>query len=153
MGCVLSDNEIVISKLLYSMPLQDTLDTFSYFIKEASALGLAYIVLVRAGAMDPTGRGTLHDVISSYAHLISSPTKVFSNAQFTPAEAAQFVSEGKVDGVFFGVPWIVYPDLAKRILYGKPLDNEPDTHTFYGHGGTEEQEKKGYTDYPAASYD
>ena len=29
------------------MPLQETLDTFSYFISEVDKLGLAYIVLVR----------------------------------------------------------------------------------------------------------
>jgi hypothetical protein len=29
------------------MPLQETLDTFSYFISEADKLGLAYIMLVR----------------------------------------------------------------------------------------------------------
>lgn len=29
------------------MTLEDTLETYSYFIKEADALGLAYILLVR----------------------------------------------------------------------------------------------------------
>ena len=29
------------------MTLEDTIETFSYFIKEADALGLAYICLVR----------------------------------------------------------------------------------------------------------
>lgn len=36
------------------MPLQETLDTFSYFISEADRLKLAYIALVRYTAgMDP----------------------------------------------------------------------------------------------------
>lgn len=36
------------------MPLQETLDTFSYFISEADRLGLAYISLTRyMEALDP----------------------------------------------------------------------------------------------------
>ena len=32
---------------VYRMPLQETLDTFSYFITEADKLNLAYITLLR----------------------------------------------------------------------------------------------------------
>ncbi len=36
------------------MPLQETLDAFSYFISEADKLGLSYIVLVRyTEVLDP----------------------------------------------------------------------------------------------------
>jgi hypothetical protein len=33
--------------LLFSMPLQETLDTYRYFISEADKLNLSYITLVR----------------------------------------------------------------------------------------------------------
>lgn len=40
------------------MPLQETLDTFSYFISEADKLGLAYITLVRyVESFDPVFDG------------------------------------------------------------------------------------------------
>jgi len=96
-------------------------------------------------------RGTPHDVIAVYGPLIKN-SLVFSNTQFTPEEAAKYVSEGKSDAIFFGIPWISHPDLAKRIQYGKPLDNVPDMKTFYGHSTDIEELKKGYTDYPEAVY-
>lgn len=41
------------------MPLQETLDTFSYFITEADRLGLAYFLLTRyMEALDPIFDGT-----------------------------------------------------------------------------------------------
>lgn len=41
------------------MPLQETLDTFSYFISEADKLGLAYITLIRYfESFDPIIDGT-----------------------------------------------------------------------------------------------
>lgn len=44
---------------LYRMPLQETIDTYSYFISEADKLRLAYIVLVRyADATDPVFDGS-----------------------------------------------------------------------------------------------
>lgn len=62
-------------------------------------------------------------------------------------------SDGKITGVFFGRPWIAHPDVAKRIEYGKPLDNQLDFATLYGkYLGTEEEQKKGYIDYPPAKY-
>ena len=51
------------------------------------------------------------------------------------------VSEGEVDLVAFGVPYIANPDLAHRLEIDAPL-NEPDKSTFYGGG------EAGYTDYP-----
>ncbi|KAJ7580244.1 hypothetical protein C8J56DRAFT_896829 [Mycena floridula] len=134
------------------MPLQETLDTFSYFITEADKLKLSYICLARPSPhFDPTGRGTPHDVVESYRHLIKH-AKVFVNVNFTVEEATALVESGKADGVFFGRAFINHPDLAKRIEFGKPLDNPIDYTTFYGTGKDEAAEIKGYTDYPAATY-
>lgn len=62
------------------------------------------------------------------------------------------MSSGEVDGVFFGFLWITHPDLAKRIEHGKPLDNTPDMAHLYLNGGTVEEQRVGYSDYPAATY-
>ncbi|CAA7267227.1 unnamed protein product [Cyclocybe aegerita] len=137
------------------MPLQETLDTFSYFITEADKLNLSYIVLVRYTAgfdieIDGVHRSTKHDVLESYRHLIKN-SKVFVNAEVTPELGEKLVSEGKVDGIFIGFNYITHPDLVERIAHGKPLDNIPDikhlqTNKDSGDWAT------GFTDYPRAVY-
>lgn len=135
------------------MPLEETLETYKYFVSEANKLNLAYIALVRwSPFLDPTNRGTNHDTIATYGSLITAPTKVLANCGFTPEEANQYIEEGKADLIAFGIPWITHPDLVKRIEHGKPLDNAPDFTTLYGQGTTEAELAKGYTDYPAAVY-
>ncbi|KAK0224177.1 hypothetical protein IW262DRAFT_1269047 [Armillaria fumosa] len=136
------------------MPIQETLDMFRYFISELDKLGIAYVTLMRyVDAFDFTGRGTKHDVINAYSSLVKNPaTKVFGNASFTGEEAAKYISDGKVDGVFFGIPWIANQDFAKRLENGKALEGNLDFATLYGHGGLEADEKKGYVDYPVAEF-
>ncbi len=151
--------------------MQETLDTFSYFINEADKLGLAYITLVRySEAFDPVfdgaslkfqlfldtnicsgkRRATPHDVVASYRHLIKN-SKVFVNGSVLPEEGAELVKSGKADVVSFGFNYLTHPDLAKRVLYNKPLDNQPNFPHMYGAGN--EDLHIGYTDYPAAKYD
>ncbi|THU90444.1 flavo protein NADH-dependent oxidoreductase [Dendrothele bispora CBS 962.96] len=139
------------------MPLDETKETFGYLVQEADKMGIGYIVLARYWELgdpmiDGKRRGTPHDVIEAYGPLIKNSQK-FSNTQFTPEEAAKYISEGKLDAVLFGTAWIAHPDLAKRVQYGKPLDNQPDPKTFYGHSTDLEELRKGYTDYPEAKYD
>ncbi|KAK0447215.1 hypothetical protein EV421DRAFT_2008686 [Armillaria borealis] len=135
------------------MPIQETLDTFRYLISELDKLGIAYVTLMRyVEAFDTTGRGTKHDVIDAYSSLLKNPaTRVFGNASFTGEEAARYIEDGKVDGVFFGIPWITNPDLVKRLEKGKALERNIDFATLYGRGGLEVDEKKGYVDYPVAA--
>jgi hypothetical protein len=45
--CSKLQTSLLTSFTLNSMPLEDTLETFSYFITEADKLGLAYITLLR----------------------------------------------------------------------------------------------------------
>lgn len=60
---------------------------------------------------------------------------------------------GQASGIFFGIPWITHPDLAQRLQFGKPLDNEIDYVTLYGkYYAPEVEQRKGYVDYPAADY-
>ncbi len=136
------------------MPIQETLDTFRYLISELDKLGIAYVTLMRyVEAFDATGRGTKHDIIDAYSSLLKNPaTRVFGNASFTGEEAAKYIEDGKVDGVFFGIPWIANPDFAKRLEKGKTLEGNIDFATLYGRGGLEADEKKGYVDYPVVTY-
>ncbi|KAI5114701.1 hypothetical protein M0805_002282, partial [Coniferiporia weirii] len=82
------------------MPIEDTLETYSHFIKEADAMGLAYICLVRyAKKLDSTfdgkPRATKHDVLASYSPLIKH-SAILLNANVTPTEADQLIQEGKI---------------------------------------------------------
>ncbi|KAG6836939.1 hypothetical protein H0H93_000829 [Arthromyces matolae] len=153
------------------MPLQDTLDTYRYFLSEVDKLGLSYIVVMRyALGTDPTFdgkfiselishlvdplnsgqlRATNHDTLAAYRPVIKN-TNLFLNAGVLPDEGAKLVEEGKIDGVQIGVNWIAHPDLAKRVQDGKPLDNIPDVkHFYYNMDGSELS--IGYTDYPTAT--
>ncbi|KAJ7086307.1 flavoprotein NADH-dependent oxidoreductase [Mycena crocata] len=138
------------------MPLPETIETFNYFITEADKLGLSYIVLARYIPfldleIDGKTRATKHDVIGTFRPAVKN-AKFFANGGFTPAEADEMITAGTLDGVFFGVPWIAHPDVARRVLHGKPLDNVPDIKNFYGHLETPPQ--LGFTDYLAwASYE
>ncbi|KAJ7767509.1 hypothetical protein DFH07DRAFT_955038 [Mycena maculata] len=107
------------------MPLQETLETYKYFISEADKLDLSYIVLSRY-ALDFEAKSA--------------------------AEAEKMITAGTLDAILFGVLWIAHPDLTKRVRYGKPLDNTPNRKTFYGHSDTPAEVS--FTDYPAfSSYD
>jgi len=136
------------------MPLQETLDTFTYFISEADKLGLSYIVLLRyVESLDPVfdgkGRAIQHDVVASYRHLIKN-SKLFINGTVLPAEGAELVKSGTVDVVSIGFNYVAHPDLTKRVQYNKPLDNQTDFAHLYGAG--REDLHIGYTDYPEAKY-
>ena len=152
------------------MPLQETLDTFGYFLSEVNKLKPSFVTLVRfVAAQDPvidgklTGslfssgpiltctcsgkpRGTIHDVLESYGPLLKD-TKVVINAGLTPEEGAGLVSAGQADAVSLGTPFISHPDLVKRVKHGKPLDNPVQSEYVYGGPGG-----VGYTDYPEATY-
>ncbi|KAG2131640.1 hypothetical protein DEU56DRAFT_453182 [Suillus clintonianus] len=138
------------------MPLQENIDTFRYFISQADLLDLGYICLVRyIPAFDPKidgkYRATNHDVLKEYRPCIKK-SPLFLNGGLTPEEANQLIAANEIDAAAFGTLWIGHPDLAKRIEHGIPLDAKLDPKTFYGSGPQipYEQQKKGYTDYPAA---
>ncbi|KAF9478935.1 FMN-linked oxidoreductase [Pholiota conissans] len=137
------------------MPLQETLDTFSYYISEVDKLGLSFIELVRYSPKfdveyDGVSRATKHDVLASYRPFIKN-TKLFLNADVTAQEGEVLVSEGKIDGIFIGFDFITHSDLVKRVFHGKPLDNAPDI-THLQTNKTSGDWRTGYTDYPLATY-
>ncbi|KAF8166378.1 hypothetical protein BJ912DRAFT_1002758 [Pholiota molesta] len=137
------------------MPLQETLDTFSYFISEADKLNLSFIELVRYSKnfdveFDGVNRATKHDVLESYRPYINN-AKIFLNAEVTPEEGEALVSAGKVDGITIGFNYITHSDLVERVLHGKPLDNIPDISHMQTNKNSGDW-RTGYTDYPIATY-
>ncbi|KIJ36201.1 hypothetical protein M422DRAFT_179813 [Sphaerobolus stellatus SS14] len=131
------------------MPLEETLETFTYLIKELDELKLAYIALSRFNpAFDPVidgkTRATQHDVLSSYRPFIKN-TKLVLNSGLTPSEADDLIQSGKIDAAAFGFLWISHPDMQKRVEAGKPLDAQVDFQNIYWHEGITVE--KGYTDY------
>jgi len=134
------------------MPLEETLETFRYFITEADKLGLSYITLVRySESLDPVidgnRRGTPHDVVESYRSYIKR-AKVVINGGVLPDEGQTLVSSGNADAVSVGFNYVTHPDVVARFKNGIPFNNPPNIPGLYGAGATELQ--KGYTDYPAA---
>ncbi|KAJ7453197.1 hypothetical protein FB451DRAFT_1281986 [Mycena latifolia] len=136
------------------MPLQETIDTFGYLLREANKLGLSYVALVRYSAyLDPEfdgkKRATPHDVLATYTPFLPD-TPIFANCGVTPAEAEALIGSGAVAGVFMGMNWITHPDVGRRVQAGKPLDNAPDFAHLYGAEGVDPA--LGYVDYKEATY-
>jgi len=71
------------------MPLDETIETFSYFISEIDKLGIAYINITRfVPDTDPEFDGSAeHEVIETYAHLFKN-AKLFAGGGYTGEEAA-----------------------------------------------------------------
>ncbi|KAJ7268124.1 hypothetical protein B0H12DRAFT_1097191 [Mycena haematopus] len=136
------------------MPLQDTIDTFGYLLREVNKLGLSYVVLVRYNAytdpeFDGKKRATQHDVVETFSPFLTK-TPIFINSGVTPAEGEELVKSGKAAGVFMGLNWITHPDVVRRIKAGKQLENAPDFMHLYGAEGVDPA--VGYVDYPEATY-
>lgn len=138
------------------MPLQESIDTFRYFICQADSLDLGYVCLVRYISLfdpiiDGKHRATQHDVLKTYRPCINK-SRLFLNGGLTPEEAERLIATKEIDAAVFGTLWISHPDLTKRLEHGIPLDGKLDPTTFYKLGPQVpiEQLRKGYTDYPAA---
>ncbi|KAF5311037.1 hypothetical protein D9619_008127 [Psilocybe cf. subviscida] len=136
------------------MPLQEALNTYSYFITEADKLNLAYFALLRYHPffdieIDGKHRGTKMDVLESFRPYVKN-AKLIINSNVTPEEGEELVVAGKVDAIAIGFNYITHPDLVERVKAGKPLDNQAD----WGHMQTNKNSDDwatGYTDYPRAT--
>lgn len=136
------------------MPLDETIETYAYFIKEADKMGLAYICLVRYAAklevtFDDKPRSINHDVLATYGPLINRAA-ITLNADLTPDEGEQLVASGKIAGGVYGWSLISNPDFVTRLKEGKGMNNDVDFVGLYG-GGLKrdiESQKQGYVDYP-----
>ncbi|KAH8829893.1 flavoprotein NADH-dependent oxidoreductase [Flagelloscypha sp. PMI_526] len=135
------------------MPLEETLETYQYFITEADKLKLAYFVFVRYSEKqdaeyDGVRRSTPHDVIESYRHLVKNG-KFIINAGVDPEEGAELIASGKVDAISNGMLWISNPDFALRVKHGKPLSYDWDIPHLQG--GRGDDWVIGYNTYPFVS--
>jgi len=90
-----------------------------------------------------------HDVVKTYHPCIKN-SPLFLNGGLTPEEANQLIATKEIDAAMFRTLWIGHPDLAKRVEHGIPLDANPATFHGWGPQIPYEQQKRGYTDYPAA---
>lgn len=75
------------------------------------------------------------------------------NADLTPTEGESLVAAGKIAAGVYGWSWISNPDFVTRLKDGKELNNDVSFVGLYGGGypRDEENQAKGYIDYPFAA--
>jgi N-ethylmaleimide reductase len=113
----------------------DPVGLTAYLTDKLNAFNLAYLHLMRADFFGVQKGDVMTIARATYKGVL------IGNMGYTPAEAEEAVSAGKLDAVAFGNAYIANPDLPERIKAGAAL-NVPDTSTYYTPGA------KGYTDYP-----
>jgi N-ethylmaleimide reductase len=118
-----------------SMKDSDPVGLTTYLADKLNAFNLAYLHLMRADFFGVQKADVMTPARAHYKGVL------IGNMGYTPAEAEQAITEGKVDAVAFGTAFLANPDLPERIRAGAAL-NTPDSSTFYTPGD------KGYTDYP-----
>ena len=118
-----------------SMVDSDPLALIGFLADRLNAYKLAYLHVMRADFFGVQKGDVMAVARDNYKGVL------IGNMGYTPEEAEQAVSAGKLDAVAFGTRFLANPDLPARIQAGAPL-NAPDSSTFYTPGA------KGYTDYP-----
>jgi len=106
----------------------------SYVAAELNRRGIAFLDLMR-GDFFSAQKG---DVVSPARAAFKGA--LIGNMGYTPAEAAQAVAAGTLEGVAFGHHYVSNPDLVARARTGAAFA-EPDSRTLYSQG------EQGYTDY------
>jgi N-ethylmaleimide reductase len=106
-----------------------------YVAAQLNVRGIAYLHLMRG---DFFGLQKADVVSAARAEFKGA---LVGNMGYTPAEAAQAVTDGTLAAVAFGHHYVSNPDLVERVGVGAALV-EPDANTFYSPG------PRGYTDYP-----
>ena len=125
------------------MTEKDTVETYTYLIKELNARRLAYIQLARYWALgDPVKRGTNVDVFQWRSLIDSKHTALFANTDYDAKQGEEALANGMADAIVFGRFYIANPDLAERLIKKQELNTNFDGKTFYG------GDAHGYTDYP-----
>jgi len=114
----------------------DPIGLTSYVAAQLNQRGIAYLHIMR-GDFYAVQKG---DVISAARAAFKGA--LVGNMGYSPAEAAQAVSDGTLAAVAFGHHYVSNPDLVARVKSGVVLA-EPDPKTFYS------QDAHGYIDYPA----
>ena len=112
----------------------DPVETYGLLMEQASALGLAYLHLVRR---------TFPKVDNYQLTKVRWRGDLILNNELTPQAASEAVSRGEAQAVSFGRAFISNPDLVKRLRLGLALADH-DVSRLYTPG------PQGYTDYPEA---
>ena len=118
-----------------SMIDSDPIALISFLANKLNTCKLAYLHLMRADFFGVQKGDVMTVARDKYTGVL------IGNMGYTPEEAEQAITQGKLDAVAFGTPFLANPDLPARIRAGAAL-NTPDASTFYTPGA------KGYTDYP-----
>ncbi|YCM42265.1 alkene reductase [Verrucomicrobiaceae bacterium 227] len=113
----------------------DPVGLYTYLAEQLNPLNLAYLHVMRADVLGELEGEVLKPIRAAYQGVL------VSNMGYTAAEADQAITDGEVDAVAFGVPYLANPDLPERFALDAPL-NEPIPETFYAPGAG------GYNDYP-----
>ncbi|AFC30404.1 NADH:flavin oxidoreductase/NADH oxidase [Paenibacillus mucilaginosus 3016] len=108
---------------------------FSYFIKQLSKRGLAYVHVLEGDMMAKNSELDYRALRSKFSGLY------IANNGYDLVRAQTAVRSGDADLVAFGTPFLANPDLVRRYRENLPL-NEADQATFYQGG------EAGYIDYP-----
>lgn len=118
-----------------SMVDSDPIALIGFLADKLNAFKLAYLHVMRSDFYQVQKGDVMTVAREKYKGVL------IGNMGYTPAEAEQAVSEGKVDAIAFGTAYLANPDLPERIKAGAAL-NAPNPSTFYTPGPV------GYTDYP-----
>jgi N-ethylmaleimide reductase len=121
-----------------SMIDSDPVGVSTYIAQQCSTRGIAYLHIMRADFFQAQQGDVMTPARQHFKGVL------IGNMGYTADEAEQAISEGKLDAVAFGVPFLANPDLPARIAAKAPL-NAPNAARFYSPG------PEGYTDYPAMS--
>jgi N-ethylmaleimide reductase len=121
-----------------SMIDSDPMALIGFLAERLNAFQLAYLHVMRSDFFQAQKGDVMTVARANYKGVL------IGNMGYTPAEAEQAISEGKLDAVAFGTAFLANPDLPERIQAGAEL-NQPDPSSFYTPGA------KGYTDYPTLS--
>jgi N-ethylmaleimide reductase len=121
-----------------SMIDSDPVGVTTYIAQQCSTRGIAYLHMMRADFFQAQQGDVMTPARQHFKGVL------IGNMGYTADEAEQAISEGKLDAVAFGVPFLANPDLPARIAAKAPL-NAPNAARFYSPG------PEGYTDYPAMS--
>jgi N-ethylmaleimide reductase len=114
----------------------DPLALIGFLTERLNTFNLAYLHVMRSDFFQKQAADVMTVARAKYKGVL------IGNMGYTPAEAEQAISEGKLDAVAFGTAFLANPDLPERIRAGAAL-NQPNPATFYTPG------PEGYTDYPA----
>ncbi len=122
----------------YSMSDSDPHETFYYFAKELSALGLGYLHMI-----ERVGEPML---VPPEARFASAIREIFNgtfilNGGYDSEKGNAAIRKGEADLIAYGALFLANPDLPERFKKNAPL-NTPDLKTYYT------GEERGYIDYP-----